>query len=180
MLIHSGFVNYGIIPGVVIKIFRRSVLEKALPNVDDTVSTGEDVAITAYSILQAESLSIIDTAAYHYIQIEDSMIRKFNPERIEKIKALYNCLCCIDNAEFRKQIPPYILFLVFNSVGECINKSGYSKKEMIKALNEILKSDVAEKALKITKLSSFSLETKIKIILMKYRLVRTLMLLLRR
>ncbi len=180
MLIHSGFVNYGIIPGVVIKIFRREILEKALPNVCDSISTGEDVAITAYSMMQAKSISIIDTAAYHYIQLEDSMIRKFNPERIEKIKALYSCLCNVENADYQKQIYPYMSFLVFNTIGECINKSGYDKKRMIKTLKEILNSDVAAKALENTDISSFSFENKIKIILMKYQLVRILILLLRR
>ena len=92
MLIHSGFVRYGIIPGVVTKVFKRNVLEKALPNVSDKLTIGEDVAITAYSMMEAKSLSIIGNAGYHYIQTAGSMIRAYNPKRLEKISDLYSCI----------------------------------------------------------------------------------------
>ena len=40
MLYHSGFINYGIIPGVVVKVFKKSVLEKGIAKVDNRIKMG--------------------------------------------------------------------------------------------------------------------------------------------
>ena len=176
MLIHSGFVNYGIIPGVVTKIFRRSVLEKTLPNVSDKITIGEDVAITAYGMMNAKSLSIIKTAGYHYIQTDNSMIRNFNPKRMEKISELYSCISKIKDERYQKQVSLYMCYLIFNALADCIKKSGYSKKEVRNAIRSILKNDVSVKVLKEADISQLSFKNKIKILLMKYNLAGLLML----
>ncbi len=178
MLIHSGFVKYGIIPGVVTKVFRRSILEKALPDVPDKLTIGEDVAITAYSMMNAKSLSIIKTAGYHYIQLENSMIRAFNPKRMEKLSALYSCISKIKDENYQKQVSLYMCFLIFIAVADCIKKSGYGKKETKNAVKYILKNDVSVKVLKEADISNLSFKDKIKIYLMKYNLVGLLMLIL--
>lgn len=180
MIIHSGFVNYGIIPGVVVKIFKRDVLNAALKNLCNCDSIGEDLATVAYCMVRTKTLMIINNASYHYVQSDDSLMRKFDIGRIQKIQGLYNCLLNIQNEALKNQVDPYISFLVFNAVSECINKSGYDKIKMIKTIKEILNSDVAVKALENTKISSFLLENKLKIILMKHSFVRILILLLRR
>lgn len=178
MLIYSGFVNYGIIPGVVTKVFKRSVLEKALPNVDDDITIGEDVAITAYSIMNCNSLSVIDSASYHYIQYENSMVRVFNPKRIEKIEKLYECISKIDCEAYQKQVTLYMCYLIFNAVAACVKKSNYSKKEAKAAVKSILERDLSKKVFSQADFSSLSFKNKIKIILMKHNLVSLLMMLL--
>lgn len=178
MLIHSGFVKYGVIPGVVTKVFRRNVLEKALLCVYDKLTIGEDVAITAYSMMNAKSLSIIKTAGYHYIQTDNSMVRAFNPKRFEKISELYSCISKIKNESYQKQVSLYMCYLIFNTVADCINKSGYSKKDIKKAIRNILKSEFSVKVFKEADISALSLKNKVKILFMKYNLVGLLMLLI--
>lgn len=178
MLIHSGFVNYGIIPGVVTKVFRKSVLKKALPNVFDEITIGEDVAITAYSMMNAKSLSIIKSAGYHYIQLENSMVRVFNPKKSEKIAALYSCVSEIKNVSYQKQVSLYMCYLIFNVVADCVKKSGYTKKETVNAIKSILENSFTVKVLKDADASELSFKNKIKIFLMKYKLIRLLMLLI--
>lgn len=178
MLIHSGFIKYGIIPGVVTKVFRRSVLEKALPNVSNGLTIGEDVAITAYSIINAKSLSVVRTAGYHYIQTDNSMIRAFNPKRLEKISELYSCVSKINNESYQKQVSLYMCYLIFNAVADCINKSGYTKKEARKAIKSILENDITVKVLKEADTSELSFKNRTKLFFMKYKMISLLMLLI--
>ncbi len=178
MLIYSGFVRYGIIPGVVTKIFKRSVLEKSLPNVDNSITIGEDVAITAYSVMYADSVAIIDSASYHYIQYDDSMIRKFNPGQLEKINSLYSCLSKIENTDYQRQVSLYMCFLIFIAVADCIKKSGYDSRKMKAAINDILNSELAITVLNEADVSGLSLKDKVKILLLKYKLIGLLQLLI--
>lgn len=180
MLTHSGFIKFGIIPGVVVKIFRREVLAKALPCVFDSINIGEDAAITAFTFMNAQSVSIIKSAAYHYVQGDASMIRKFNPNRLNYIGNLYECLKKIENDDYKKQIPLYMSYLIFGMVAECVSKSGYNKKDMSKTIKSILNSDLAKESLKNADTSKLSKKDKIKIFLMRYKLVCALILLLRR
>lgn len=178
MLISSGFVKYGILPGVVTKVFKRSVLEKALPCVDNSLTIGEDVAITAYSVMNADSVAIVDSASYHYIQYEDSMIRKFNPGQLAKINNLYSCLLKIENEDYQRQVYLYMCFLLFVAVADCIKKSGYDNKKIKTAINDILDSELAVTVLNKADISELSLKDKTKILLLKYKLIRLLQLLI--
>ena len=178
MLIYSGFVKYGIIPGVVTKVFRHSVLEKALSNVSDKLTIGEDVAITAYCMINAKSLTIIKNAGYHYIQTDNSMIRAFNPKRFEQICELYSSISKIDNESYQKQVSLYMCYLIFNTLADCVKKSGYSKKEAENVIRNILKNNFSDKVLKEADVSNLSLKNKAKIFLMKYKLIYLLMLLI--
>lgn len=178
MLIYSGFVKYGMIPGVVTKVIRRSILEKALTNVSDKLTIGEDVAITAYSMINAKSLTIIKNAGYHYIQTDNSMIRAFNSKRFEQICELYSSISKIDNESYQKQVSLYMCYLIFNTLADCVKKSGYSKKEAENVIRNILKNNFSDKVLKEADVSNLSLKNKTKIFLMKYKLIYLLMLLI--
>ena len=50
------------------KLFRKDLLENVQYLVDDTISFGEDVAVTYPYILQCSKISVIDYAGYHYVQ----------------------------------------------------------------------------------------------------------------
>ena len=178
MLMCPEFLNYGIIPGVVTKVFKRSVLEKALPNVADILTVGEDVAITSYSLMNAKSLSITKSCGYHYIQTENSIIRAFNPKRFEKMSDLYLCISKIKNEGYQKQVSLYMCFLIFSVMAECVKKSGYSKKDAKKIIKTILENDISVKVLNEADISALSLKDKIKILLMKHNLISLLMLLI--
>ncbi len=180
MLTHSGFLKFGIIPGVVVKAFKREILEKALLSVPDNLTNGEDAAITAYSFMCAESVSVIKSAAYHYVQGDDSMIRKFNPNRINCICNLYDCLIKIDNSDYKKQLDLYTAYLVFNVAAECVLKSGYKSTEIYAFLRTLFNHEQFKKAIKNADTSSLSFKDKIKVQLMRYKAVRLFTFLLRR
>ena len=179
MLTYSGFVNFGIIPGVVVKIFKKEVLEKAFDKVSNELTIGEDVAITAHSFDCANSVSIIHSASYHYVQYEESMIHKFNSKRFDYVRNLYNCIMTVENEDYKKQIPLYISWLIFQSITECIKKSGYTKKEMKDYILNILNDDISKRCLKESDASKLSIKDKTKIFLMKHKMVCALMILMR-
>ena len=174
MLTYSGFLEFGIIPGVVVKVFKKEILEKALPKVPDNINIGEDVSITAHAFGAASSVSIIPSASYHYVQYEGSMIHKFNPKRFDYIRNLYNCLVTAESEDYKKQIPLYMSWMIFGVIAECVKKSGYTKKEIKKYLLNVLNDDITKESLKNADTSRISNKDKIKIFLMRYKLVGAL------
>lgn len=178
MLIYSGFVNYGIIPGVYLKVFKKELLSQAISSVDNCLTIGEDVAITAFSFMLADTVSIIHSAGYHYVQTEGSMIRAFDKERIKKINSLYSCLSKIENESYQQQATLYMCYLIFNAIASCIKKSGYGKAEMKKAIGDILNNELSVKVLKEANISRLNFEHRIKVLLMRYKLTGLLKLLI--
>jgi len=174
MLTYSGFLEFGIIPGVVVKVFKKEILEKALSKVPDNINIGEDVSITAHAFGAASSVSIIPSASYHYVQYEGSMIHKFNPKRFDYIRNLYNCLVTVESEDYKKQIPLYMSWMIFGVIAECVKKSGYTKKEIKKYLLNVLNDDITKESLKNADTSRISNKDKIKIFLMRYKLVGAL------
>ena len=177
MLTHSGFMNFGIIPGVVVKVFKKEILENALPKVPDIITNGEDVAITAHSFVLAQSVSVIESAAYHYIQYDDSMIHKFNPNRFEHVCNLYNCLINVDNEDYQKQIPLYMSWLIWGVVAECIKKSGYGKQDIRNYVSNILNNEITRKCLNSASRRGLPFKDKIKLFLMKHKMIDLLVVL---
>jgi len=180
LLTPPGYGNYGIIPGVVIKAFRRELLDRALRYVPDEVSVGEDAAITAFSILQADSVSIIHSAAYHYVQMDESMTHKFDEHKFEKICRLYACLDKITHPAFRDQLHIYMAFHLYTVVAECITKSNYSKRDMITCIERILEHEISVSVLKKADVSNLDLKSRVKVLLMKKKMVCLLMALIQR
>ncbi len=179
MLVRTGFGGLGIIPAVWLKVFKAEVLKNALPNVSDSIAIGEDVAITAYSMANAESLSIVQSASYHYVQVDGSMVRSFNPKRLETIRNLYGCLTAVKNEDYKRQVPTYISWLIFGAIAECIQRSGYEKKEMKDYIRKILENSISKKCLKEADMSKLSFKDKTKIFLMKNKMIGVLVYLIR-
>lgn len=178
-LAHSGFVRFGIIPGVVVKVFRKAVLERALPMVSDAVKMGEDSAITSFAIYNAASISVVKHTAYHYIQGDNSMIRSFNPNRLQNICTLYDCISTIDDADYQAQLNVYIAYVLYGVLAECVQRSGYDKKTLRKALRDILSCDMARRVLKRASGAKMGAKDKLKLFLMKHNMIRLLQFVLR-
>ena len=179
MVVYSGFVNYGLIPGVVVKIFKKEILEKALSNVPDVIKMGEDLAITSFSIMEAQSLSIISSAAYHYVQWENSMIRTFSKDRFIDICNLYKCISKIERPSYQKQVSLYMCWLLFFMLSELV-RSSYSRKEKLKTAKLFLRHETMRKVLKNANTSGLGLKDKLKIFLMRRCMVRTLTIMVKR
>jgi glycosyltransferase involved in cell wall biosynthesis len=178
-LAYTGFWGFGIIPGVVVKVFRRSVLNEALAHVPDNVNKGEDVAITSYAFTSAESLSVIPSFAYHYVQWNSSMVHAFSLDRFERISALYETLSRIEHIGYASALNRYMSWLIFDCVGECINKSGYDAAKVRKAVKEMLSGGMSRRVLENVDAKQLPIKDRLKIFLMRHRLVGALSLLLK-
>ncbi len=174
MLTRDGFFKFGIIPGVVVKVFKKNVIDNALKCVSDRLTIGEDVAITSYAVTMAESLSVTKAAGYHYIQTEVSMIRGYNPKRFDDICKMYDCISGIKNKAYKKQTGGYFACVLYGVLADCVKNKDFTKKQAKGKIKEILKSDVTKKAFKGADVKGWPVKDKIKFIVMKYRLVNLL------
>ena len=124
MISCGDFFRIGITTYVWNKLFRREVLMKHQLNVDETITIGEDAAVTYPVLLDCECVCVTDHFAYHYRQREDSMLKKsatFDAEKI-KLRALYNYL-----SKFAQDSPTkYGLVKQVNDfvLGICIMRAG--------------------------------------------------------
>ena len=171
MLVYSDFIKFGIIPAVYTKLAKAEIVKSVFSNLPNNMSIGEDVAITAHSVMIANSLTVVRYAGYHYVQYDSSLVHKFNPKRFEHICNLYNNLKTIDNEDYQRQVPIYISYLIYNAVAECITKSGYSKKETRRYIRNILDNSISEKCLKTAITSGISFKDKVKMFLMKHKMI---------
>lgn len=180
MLMKTGFYKFGIIPGVVVKVFKKEIIQDSLKHVYNDLTIGEDVAITSYSMMNADSVSIIESAAYHYIQTETSMIRGYNPKRFDAICNVYECIAKIEEPEYKRQVGAYFACVLYAVLADCAKNSGFTGKEIKKKIKELLENKVSTMALKTADVSCWGLSDRIKVILMKYKMVGILTLILTR
>ena len=180
MLVKNGYYKFGIIPGVVIKIFKRELIKKSLMSVCNDLTMGEDVAITSFSIVNASSISIIDVAAYHYVQTESSMIRGYNSKRFLDVCKMYDCIGKIDIPEYKEQTGAYFACVLYNILSECVKSNDISYLQAKREIKEILNNPVSIKALKSADVSQWFCKDKVKVKLMRYKMVSLLIKLLKR
>ena len=171
MLYHSGFINYGIIPGVVVKVFKKSVLEKGIAKVDNRIKMGEDGAITFNTIFYAKSIYFVDSAQYYYVQHAESMIHKYNPKRMEEFMFLYDCLYSIEDKEFKKQLDNFFAYLFVYAITDCILADGLDEKQKKAEIKTILTNKRVKKAIKSAKLKDVCLKHQVKLLLVKMRCI---------
>ncbi len=178
MLMKKGFYRYGIIPGVVVKVFKRELIRKSLECVDDSVTLGEDVAITSNAVIRAESISLVKSAGYHYVQTENSMIRGYNPARFEALKKFFCCIEKIDDGAYRRQTGAVYAGILYGILAECVRRKEDGKVN--RAVDSMLGDPVTLKALGGAEVSGWSASDRLKVFLMKHKMKRLLTLILRR
>ena len=174
-LMNSGFYKFGIIPGVVVKVFKKPLVEKILKHVDDSLTMGEDVAITAFSLVSAKSISIVDGKSYHYIQTDSSMIRGYNPKRYDALRNAYKCIEKINEPDYLKQLGAYYACILYGIVVEYIRNSAQSYTERYKKIKLFLTDDISQKAFQIADVSEWPFKDRIKFEVLKYKMIHLLM-----
>ena len=178
MLMKKGFYRYGIIPGVVVKVFKRELIRKSLEHVDNTITLGEDVAITSYAILGAESISVVENVGYHYIQTETSMIRGYNPGHFDALCKMYLCIDRISEPAYRKQTGGYFACVLYGILADCVRHDKiYETKTPLKRM---LDDPITVKALSEADVSGWCFSDKLKVFLMKHKAERLLTAILER
>lgn len=114
MLSSVTFFEFGLLPNLVCKLIKKSLLLETIDDVSDNVTIGEDVDFFFRTVYKAESVSIKTDTLYHYRQHQKSMMRA--KLSIEKIKALYWDLYNIKETagltEWVSQLNQYITFVM--------------------------------------------------------------------
>ena len=130
MLSFGDFFKLGITTYVWNKLFKRELLLKFQNDVDNSITIGEDAAVTYPYLMACNSVCIIDSCGYHYRQREDSMLKQnssFSKEAVG-LKNLYNYLISLSDGyeekfRFKEQVEDFVL-------GICIMRSGGVLKEL--------------------------------------------------
>ena len=178
MMMEKGFYKYGIIPGVVVKVFKKELIEKSLESVGNDITLGEDVAITSYAVALAESVSIVEAAGYYYVQTETSMIRGYNPKRFDALCRMYSCIDRIQNSDYKKQIGSYFACVLYGIFAECVR---HNKPEEAKIqISDMLDNPITKRALAEAIAPNWRFFDKVKLFLMKHKMRRILIAVLSR
>lgn len=116
MLTTGKFGEYGIVPAVWCKIFRRGILAENLPAVPDRIRNGEDGAVTYPCLLDAEKICLLPDALYHYRQHASQMVRELDVRHVESLLLWADHVCSVamrhENQAFLVQIAYYVQFKV--------------------------------------------------------------------
>ena len=86
------FFTAGLVYGIVTKVVKRNLLLKALDEVPQTISLGEDLATTSIVLSDAKNLYITHFDGYGYRQVFNSISHKYSDTRIVELKTLIDLL----------------------------------------------------------------------------------------
>lgn len=94
MLCYADFFEAGIQPFLWNKLFKREIIEQSIMETDERIVVGEDVVCVFPALLQAQAVSVLDRAFYHYCIHSCSTMRTYRTEEeeIENIRLQYTSL----------------------------------------------------------------------------------------
>lgn len=120
MMVNKRFFEWGIIPGLVAKLFKRKAIEQCQLEEDERIKMGDDAACVYPALLLSNSIYIMKECLYHYRQVLTSLVRgNVNPDAEreqyqvmyqytrDKLLKLCNIYDCVE------QWDKYVLFLMF-------------------------------------------------------------------
>lgn len=128
MLYRGKFFEFGILPNLVCKLIKRSLLQSCCRKINNRVTMGEDADFTYHVMLEAKSLYMKNISPYHYIQRTASMVR--NEVAADSLKSLFEDLITADktgeNTQWQRQVHIYMNFLfLLKRTGECVKKDSF-------------------------------------------------------
>lgn len=145
MLFDNQYYRFGIFPCCWTKVFRREILLKYLPNTDNRIRMGEDIAFTYPCIMDCRSIAFVDKALYHYRINSESMTKAYDPILQDIIYLPYEALIKNSaelNVDLSSQLPYYLLYLVnFVIRNEANINNPKSKAEKKAVLEDIVNND---------------------------------------
>lgn len=93
-ILYAGrFYSFGINPNCWSKLFRRTLLDEYLPEVDNRIKMGEDAAFTYPCMLNAKSMYCIKKPLYRYRILSSSMSRGYDKDLESIIYLPYKAIC---------------------------------------------------------------------------------------
>ena len=115
------------------KLYKRKVLLEQQVSVDNRISIGEDGAVVYPTLLKCRRVTVIENAAYHYRQREDSMLKRRSGylEEAIKLRYLYAYLkrwasAAPEPYALREQVNDYVLSLAIIRSGGWLPQGGFS------------------------------------------------------
>lgn len=123
MLCSKAFYQFGILPYMWNKLFRRDILEACYVDIDTKIYDGEDVAVVYPYLLLVKRAVVIEDCMYHYRIHENSMTAKKKDSFYENVSRLYLHL----NRQFEAseyyalmlpQLKQYLKWMVWHGLSE--------------------------------------------------------------
>lgn len=144
MICNGGFFEWGILPNLWDKLYKRECLEEFQMNVDDRLTMGEDAACVYPTILNANSIYIMHECLYHYRQSSLSMVKQASDIYLtrKRFEALY---CSVRRSfeeykhiyDLREQWIEYMLFLMIPRAEQLYD--GIEKLDYLFPFSEVMK-----------------------------------------
>lgn len=122
-----------------LKIYKKDLLLKILPDLNENVSQMEDNIITYLSVLNSESFYVSNISIYNYVSYPESMSKKFDEKIFEKYETSLNHIEYILNKyHFNTNLKQldYLKYDVYRVIFRRASKA-LSYKESKKVLNKI-------------------------------------------
>ncbi len=135
MMSGGAFYRPGISTYVWNKLFKKEIVFEPQMQVDESVSIGEDAAVTYPALLRSRKVAVTDNTEYHYRQREDSMLKQITPFSAEagKLRSLYEYMMrwkdSVKEAEelgLADQITDYVLSICIIRSGGRLPEDDYS------------------------------------------------------
>ncbi len=89
MLYYQGFYEFGILPYLCNKIFKRNILADCYVNVNTDISNGEDAAVVYPYLLKINKAVICSESKYHYRIHKDAMTARKDANYYSNVANLY-------------------------------------------------------------------------------------------
>lgn len=89
VLRYNDFFEFGILPYLWNKLFKTSIIQHVIDDIDIELYDGEDVALIFSCLLKASSLLVDDSCMYHYMFYSDSVSHKKKETYYRNVSKLY-------------------------------------------------------------------------------------------
>ncbi|EOS74274.1 hypothetical protein C819_03027 [Lachnospiraceae bacterium 10-1] len=149
MIYAGGYYRFGIAPNMWNKIFKRSLVEKFLPNIEKRVKSGEDGLLTFACFLEAERVYILNSCFYNYRSREVSMCRITDDKRLVENHLLFQCYQrnFMQYSFLQDQIRHYVVYQTLQAVAELLETRSLwkIKKEYTFLISDSIERDSIKK-----------------------------------
>lgn len=177
-IIYSGkYFEFGINPALWNKLFKRQKLLKHQARISQWISLGEDFALSVPYMMEADTITIIDSDAYyHYRQSANSMVNAYNPKLNESVDILINDL---DNNYYLKPYDVQLRYYYSWIFISCLNNAYMSSNRSNEAIDAIKKTFLNFRRKDVVNLNRISLKYSLVFWGLKHRLYRFVYLLMK-
>ena len=123
MIYAGGYYRFGIAPNMWNKIFRRTLVEKYLPDIDVQIRSGEDGLFTFACFLEAKKVYILHSCFYNYRSREVSMCRVTDDKRLMENHLLFQYYQrdFMQYSVLQNQIMHYVIYQTLQAITELLH-----------------------------------------------------------